>query len=181
VVVLGPGAIGLLAAQVARASGAAQVIVAGTDQDEPQRLACARQLGLATANVQRENLEERVRQLTGGLGADVVVEAAGAVPAIQQAVRLLRRAGRLAVIGLTGRPEVALDWDGMVSKALRVEFSYSSRRRNWDLAMDYLAHGAVQMLPLVTGRAVLADWQNVFTTMERGATIRTVFEWEETK
>ena len=181
VVVLGPGAIGLLAAQVARAAGAAQVIVAGTDQDESQRLACARQLDLATANVQRENLDDRVRTLTGGLGADVVVEAAGAVPAIRLAARLLRRAGRLAVVGLTGRPEVPVDWDGMVSKALRVEFSYSSRRRNWDLAMNYLARGAVQTLPLVTGRAMLADWETVFRTMERGETIRTVFEWEEAK
>jgi len=178
VVVLGPGAIGLLAAQVARAEGAGRVIVAGTDRDERQRLACARQFGFETCNVQREEPEETVQRLTGGLGADVVVEAAGAAPAIACGIRLLRRAGRLVVLGITGQDHVMVDWDQMVSKGLRVEFSFSSRPRNWQKAMEYLAAGTVATLPLVTARAALADWRSVFDAMERQETIRTVFEME---
>jgi len=178
VVVLGPGAIGLLCAQVARAQGAARVIVAGTDRDEPQRLACARQLGFETANVQHENLEERVKQLTGGLGADAVVEAAGVPPAIESAIRLVRRAGRMAVLGLTGKKSVTVEWDQMVSKGLRVDFSFSSRPRNWVKAMEYLAAGTVVTLPLVTARVPLEDWRAAFDSMVRQETIRTVFEIE---
>ncbi len=178
VVVLGPGAIGLLCAQVARAEGAARVIVAGTDRDEPQRLACARQLGFETANVQRENLEERVKQLTGGLGADVVVEAAGVAPAIESAIRLVRRAGRIVVLGLTGKKSVTVEWDQMVGKGLRVDFSFSSRTRNWVKAMEYLAAGTVATLPLVTARVPLEDWRAAFDSMVRQETIRTVFEIE---
>ena len=176
VVVLGPGAIGLLCAQVARAEGAAHVIVAGTDRDEPQRLACALHLGFETCNVLHENLEERVKQLTDGLGADVVVEAAGAAPAIESAIRLIRRAGRLVVLGLTGKPQVTVDWDQMVSKGLRVDFSFSSRPRNWTKALEYLAAGTVVTLPLVTVRVPLEDWRQAFDGMARQETIRTVIE-----
>ncbi len=178
VVVLGPGAIGLLCAQVARAEGAGKVLIAGTDRDEPQRLACARQLGFETCNVQHEDLDKRVRQLTGGQGADAVVEAAGAVPAIESAIRLLRRAGRLVVLGLTGKEHITVAWDQMVSKGLRVEFSFSSRPRNWTKALDYLAAGTVVTLPLVTTRAPLEDWLAAFESMARQETIRTVFELE---
>jgi L-iditol 2-dehydrogenase len=179
VVVLGPGAIGLLCAQVARAEGAGRVIVAGTDRDEPQRLACARQLGLETCNIQHEDLEARVKALTSGFGADVVVEAAGVAPAIASGIRLLRRAGRMVVLGLTGKPQISVEWDQLVSKGARVDFSFSSRRRNWVKAMEYLASGQVATLPLVTGRARLEDWQGVFNAMVRQETIRTVFEFAE--
>lgn len=178
VVVLGPGAIGLLCAQVARAEGAARVIVAGTDRDELQRFACARQLGCETVNVQRESLDERVKQLTGGLGADVVVEAAGMAPAIESAIRLVRRAGRMVVLGLTGKKPVTVEWDQMVSKGLRVDFSFSSRTRNWVKALDYLAAGTVVTLPLVTARVPLEQWRAAFDSMARQETIRTVFEIE---
>jgi L-iditol 2-dehydrogenase len=175
VVVLGPGAIGLLAAQVARAEGAARVIVAGTAQDEGLRFGVAHELGLETCNVQREKLEERVLAVTGGLGADVVVEAAGAPAAVRQAITLLRRAGRLVVIGLTGKPELAVDWDGMIGKGLRVDFSYSSRRPNWDKAMHYLASGQVRTLPLITARRPLTEWPEAFAALERQETLRTIF------
>jgi L-iditol 2-dehydrogenase len=163
---------------VARAEGAARVIVAGTDRDEPQRLACARQLGFETGNVQRENLEERVKQLTGGFGADVVVEAAGVAPAIESAIRLVRRAGRIVVLGLTGKKSVTVEWDQMVSKGLRVDFSFSSRPRNWVKAMEYLGAGTVVTLPLVTARVPLEDWRVAFDSMVRQETIRTVFDIE---
>lgn len=179
VVVLGPGAIGLLCAQVARAEGAGRVIVAGTDRDEPQRLACARQLGFETCNVQQDDLEARVKTVTSGFGADVVVEAAGVAPAIATGIRLLRRAGRMVVLGLTGQERITVEWDQLVSKGARVEFSFSSRPRNWVKAMDYLATGKVATLPLVTARARLADWRAVFEAMARQETIRTVFEIEE--
>ena len=90
----------------------------------------------------------------------------------------MRRAGRLVVLGLTGKEQVTVAWDQMVSKGLKVDFSFSSRPRNWTKAMEYLAAGKVVTLPLVTACAQLDDWHAVFEAMARQETIRTVFELE---
>lgn len=78
VAVVGPGALGLLAVQLARALGAGQVIVVGVAGDE-KRLALAREMGADTAVTAVEGSDpvQVVRDLTGGLGADLVIEFAG--------------------------------------------------------------------------------------------------------
>ncbi len=179
VVVLGPGAIGLLEAQVARAEGAGRVIVAGTDVDEDLRLRRTRELGFETCNVQREDLVERVLSVTNGFGADVVVEASGAPPAIATGVRVVRRGGRMAISGITGRAEIAIAWDALVSKAVSVLFAYSSRPRNWEKALRYLHEGTVVTEPLVSHRFRLEDWREAFELMERSACIRAVITLNE--
>ena len=178
VVVLGPGAVGLLAAQVARAEGAGAIIVAGTNEDEGSRFECARRLGFETCNVQREDLVGEVLQRTDRLGADVVVEAAGAAAAVNSGIGLLRRMGRMVVVGITGEPQVAVNWDRLVAQAATVVFSFSSRRRNWDKAMEYLAAGTVDLAALVTNCLPLDHWHEAFTMMERRESIRTVLALE---
>lgn len=175
VVVLGPGAIGLLAAQVARAEGAARVLVAGTRRDAA-RLAAARGLGFEALDVDGTDLPARVRELTGGIGADVVVECSGAEPAIGLAARLLRRAGRMAVVGITGRPAVAVPWDLLVSLGASVLCSYGARRRNWVTAMGYLGTGRVDAAALVTRTLPLERWAEAFAQTESGEGIRVLLE-----
>jgi len=175
VVVMGPGAIGLLAAQVARAEGAGRVLLAGTGRDEPLRFGRARELGLRTANVESEDVGRMVADMTGGDGADVVVEASGSPAAIALGVRLLRRGGRMVVAGITGKTETAVPWDAMTGKAVSVLFSYSSRRRNWDKGLRYLAGGTVRTLPLVTHRLRLEQWQEALAMLDTMESIRTVF------
>jgi L-iditol 2-dehydrogenase len=100
VVVQGAGAVGLSAAALARRSGAGQVIVIGAP---PDRLQLARRMG-ADAVVGLEDTSaderlERVRALTGGRGADVVIEAAGSARAFEEGVRLARNGGAYVVAG----------------------------------------------------------------------------------
>ena len=178
VVVLGPGAIGLLAAQVARAEGADRVLVAGTDADMAQRLPKARELGFATCNVQTDDLRGRVLELTGGHGADVVIEASGAPPAVASAVDLVRRGGRIVASGLTGCVEIPVAWDTLVAKAVTVVFTFSSRPRNWETGLRYLAEGRVQTLPLISDLDELANWEAAFERMAHGACIRSVFVFD---
>ena len=178
VVVMGPGAIGLLAAQVARAEGAGSVVVAGTGRDEKLRLALARDLGLRTANVERDDLERLVNDATGGIGADVVVEASGNLRAVALGVKLLRHGGRMVVAGITGQEVTAVPWDSMTGKGLSILFSYSSRTRNWDAAMRYLEERTVNTLPLVTHRMKLEQWAEAFELLENMESIRTVLRIE---
>ena len=82
-VVIGPGPIGLLTAQVAKSRGAT-VIITGLTNDKV-RLDKAKELGIDYAvNTQEEDLKELVNSLTDGYGADVVFECSGAVPAAKQ-------------------------------------------------------------------------------------------------
>ena len=178
VVVLGPGAIGLIEAQVARAEGAGRVIVAGTDTDVDQRLARAAELGFEVCNVQQESLEARVMAVTDGFGTDIVVEASGAPAAIANGIQILRRGGRMVASGITGRDEITVPWDTLVSKAASVLFAYSSRSRNWETGLRYLAEGKVVTEPLVTHRFSLETWSEAFALMKRAGCIRAVLELE---
>src|SRR5947209_11197958 len=75
VVVIGPGPIGLLAVAVAKALGASPVVLTGT---RDKRLAIGKELGAdRVINIGNENPVDVVKQLTGGIGADYVVECAG--------------------------------------------------------------------------------------------------------
>ena len=101
VVITGPGQRGLLSVVVARELGAEQVIVTGTGADA-RRLELARELGAdATVNVDEEDPVERVLALTGGRGADVVVDvSAHATEPLLQAVDMVRKGGNVVVAGL---------------------------------------------------------------------------------
>src|SRR5215470_8886636 len=83
VVVIGPGPIGLLAVAVAKALGASPVILTGT---RARRLTIGKELGAdRVININEEDPVEVVKELTGGIGADYVVECAGTEPTIEQA------------------------------------------------------------------------------------------------
>jgi L-iditol 2-dehydrogenase len=113
-VVAGPGAIGLLTLQVARAAGAT-VVVLGTAADH-RRLELAGELGAArVVDVAAEDPVPIVRDLTGGWGADIVFECSGAGPAALSLLDHARRGGQYAQIGLFGKP-VAWDLDQVCMK-----------------------------------------------------------------
>jgi L-iditol 2-dehydrogenase len=100
VVVQGAGAVGLSTAALARRSGAGQVIVIGAPAD---RLALASQMGAdVTIDLDRTTPDERLTRVldaTRGLGADVVVEAAGSPRAFEEGVRLARNGGAYVIAG----------------------------------------------------------------------------------
>ena len=95
VVVIGPGPIGLLAVAVAKSLGASPVILTGTRN---RRLAIGRELGAdRVVNINDEDAVEVVKQLTGGIGADYVVECAGTEATINQAVHMTNRGGKICL------------------------------------------------------------------------------------
>lgn len=100
VLVLGSGPVGLSAIILARMSGALRVLCIGAPA---HRLDAARTVGASeTLSIESSSPEERiewVRERTGGRGADVTIEAAGAPAAVAQAMRCTRDAGRVVVVG----------------------------------------------------------------------------------
>ncbi|SDN49453.1 zinc-binding dehydrogenase [Afipia sp. GAS231] len=102
VVVIGPGPIGLLAVAVAKALGASPVILTGTRN---KRLAIGQELGAdRVININDEDAVEVVRQLTGGIGADYVVECAGTEATINQAIHMTNRGGKICLAAFPHDP-----------------------------------------------------------------------------
>jgi L-iditol 2-dehydrogenase len=96
VTVVGPGVLGLLAAECARVLGAGRVLVVGRGR----RLAKAAELGHEPVDFTAEDPVAAVRERTGGRGADAVLECSGAAEAVGQSLEMLRRGGRVAVVGI---------------------------------------------------------------------------------
>ncbi|MCC7519143.1 MAG: alcohol dehydrogenase catalytic domain-containing protein [Verrucomicrobiae bacterium] len=166
-VVLGPGPIGLLAAMTARAAGAREVLVVGAPGDVALRLPKAKELGFRTLNVGEANPVEAVMALTGGLGADMVIECSGAPRAIPGTVDLVRKMGKICVIGLTGNRPVEVPWDKFCFKVVDVFFNLSTPYSSWDRSIALIAKGLIPAEKLITHRAPLADWEKTFDALEK--------------
>ncbi len=173
VVVLGPGPIGLLAVMAARAAGAREIALVGVKVDMKRRLAVGTELGadhIIVADV--DNAVERVAALTGGRGADVVVEASGSPSAIASSVAMVRRLGRIAVIGMSGREQVAFPWDAAIWKMCTIVFNLSTGYTSWEKAIGLIASGRINVSRLVTHRLPLADWQTAFKAADEGEALK---------
>ena len=175
VIVFGAGAIGLLAAQVARAEGAKTILLVGTDKDEKTRFKCAKELGLQTLNVEKDDLAEKIMSRTDNQCADVIIEASGSPAAVTMGLDLLKRTGRMAISGITGRDDINIRWDSLISKGATLFFCYSSINADWQKGLDYLAEKKVSTLPLVTHTFKLEQWNEAFRTLESLEAIRPIF------
>ncbi len=168
VAVQGPGPIGLLAAMVARAAGARGVAIIGTPADEELRLAKARELGFRhVINIGETDPVKAVLDLTGGIGADIVVECSGAPRAIPVVVDLVRKRGKICVIGLTGNRNVDLPWDKFSFKVVDMFFSMSTSYTSWDRTISLIHNGQVQAERLITHHVALDDWEAAFDATEK--------------
>lgn len=165
VAITGPGAIGLLATQVARAAGAT-VVVLGTAADAA-RLDLAKRLGAAhTVVVGEEDPHALLAEVSPeGLGADVVIECSGAGPAAAQLLSLARRRGHYLQVGLFGKP-VAWDLDQVCFRELLVSGSNASTPESWLRALELLRSGQVDTEAIVTGEYPLSGWRDAFDDFE---------------
>ena len=127
VAILGSGPIGLFTLQAALAYGASNVIV--TDVED-KRLAVAKELGAThIVNAARASTADEIVRLTGGRGADVVFEAAGAVPTAQQSVYAVRRGGTIVLVGMFSQGSFTMDMIRIIRSQLTIRsvFRYANQ------------------------------------------------------
>ena len=168
VAVVGPGPIGLLTAMVARAAGAREVVIIGTPSDEALRLKTARELGFKrTINIGEQNPVTVIQELTGGIGADIVAECSGSPKAIPGVIDLIKKRGKICVIGLTGNRTVELPWDKFAFKVVDVIFNLSTCYTSWDRAINLIHSGAVPAEKVITHREPLENWEKTFDAIEQ--------------
>jgi threonine dehydrogenase-like Zn-dependent dehydrogenase len=155
VAVVGAGPVGLLTVQAARARGAGTVLVL---EREPDRLALAERAGATPIDVGSRNPRTAVDEATGGRGADVVIDAVGHPDAFATAVDVVRRGGRVVVVGMYTGERVDLPLGVWWARALDVRFAGICPVHTWwREAMERVRTGALDPRPLVSHRLALED------------------------
>jgi L-iditol 2-dehydrogenase len=156
-VVVGAGMIGLLVVQVLRAAGCGKILAADVD---PARLDLACKLGADEAiRCDQVDLPAAVFRSTSGRGADLAVEAVGIAPTVAAAIAAVRKGGRVTLVGNLA-PQVALPLQAVVTRELTLSGSCASSGE-YPACLDLLARGVVQVDPLLSAAAPLAqgpDW-----------------------
>lgn len=148
VVVFGPGIVGLMAAQGAKIMGARHIVVVGTDADETNRLPIAREMGFHVVNGQQQDLKQALHSLTGFNAADVAIECAGAVPAVRQALDIVRKGGAITFIGVYSKP-VEIFITDLIRGEIHLSTSYTCNWKNYEQALQLIASGQVNLKPVM--------------------------------
>jgi L-iditol 2-dehydrogenase len=174
VAVIGPGPVGLMTTQIARAMGATSVIVVGTRQ-EPLDLAKA--LGATdVVNSATHDAVEEVRRLTGGRGADMVIESSGHPDSPNQGLQMLRRGGKLLVLAFYKDP-VSFDLSFANREEITLVTSRGEGRQAVGRAVALAAAGLISGERLVTHRFPLEEIQAGFDMLRsrEGKPMKVVF------
>jgi threonine dehydrogenase-like Zn-dependent dehydrogenase len=155
VVILGQGSMGLECLQVARLSGAGQIITVDVRDEACQ---VSRELGADYAlNARTQDVVAEIRELTGGNGADVVFECAGGSPkqglaghqTLYQAVEAVRSGGKIMGVSWFGGP-LQIDIDLLRERSLRYFFPDISTQAHLEHTVRLVASGRVRLKPTIT-------------------------------
>jgi threonine 3-dehydrogenase len=167
VAVVGAGPIGCCAVAVARASGAQAVFA--TDI-RPFRLDLARKMGAdRVIDTTKEDAVAVVMGETGGQGADVVLEMSGHGDGVKQAFKMLRRGGRISLLGIPSQP-VTIDLaEDVIFKGVTV-LGINGRRmwKTWYQAQALLRSGKIDLTPLITHTFPLAEIHKGLALLKEG-------------
>jgi L-iditol 2-dehydrogenase len=169
VVVLGPGTIGILCAAMARLCGA-EVAIVGLESDK-HRLEIAKQYGCeaiigdATAWANERD----------GLGADCVIDAAGASITLKIALQLVRPNGKITKVGWGPQP-LGFSLDPLVQKNITLQGSFSHNWPMWERVLTLLATGQLDVKPIIGGVWPISEWHTAFEKMHRGEVIKSVLK-----
>ncbi|MFG1239674.1 Zn-dependent alcohol dehydrogenase [Xanthobacter autotrophicus DSM 597] len=173
--VIGCGAVGLAAVQGARLAGAETILA--TDLDDA-KLALARTMGAThTVNARTSDVVEAARALTGGRGADVVLESAGSPIAFRTTVEAVRPGGEVIWLGkIDVTKDVSFRWGALMAEKRIRRVSYGGARPARDfpfLARAALA-GRLDLKGLISRRIALEEINAGFAALKAGETIRSV-------
>ena len=166
--VIGPGTIGILCAAVAKLCGG-DVAVLGLESDE-ERFAIARQYGCETLTDAADWCRQR-----DGLGADVVIDAAGVSSTLKAAIDLVRPAGWITKVGWGPKP-LGFSIDPLVQKNVTLQGSFSHHWTIWERVLAMLSSGQLDVKPIIGGVWSLEQWHDAFETMHSGRIVKSLLK-----
>jgi L-iditol 2-dehydrogenase len=165
VAIIGPGPIGLALTQATKALGADQVILTGTRKG---RLEMGKQMGADyTVNVREgEDPIKLVKELTNGVGADVVFDAAGVGNSLDDALNLVRPGGAIVMVAFYKGP-VTANIGKAVVRNVNLYTVRGEGRRNVRRSLSLAAQRKIDLRPLITHEFALKDINQAFETFTK--------------
>ncbi|HSA92559.1 MAG TPA: L-threonine 3-dehydrogenase [Terriglobales bacterium] len=167
VAITGCGPIGLFAIAVARAVGATTVFAIETNTH--RRKIAEKMKADYVLDPASEDVKARVFDLTDGQGVDVVLEMAGHPDAIRTAFDIVRRGGRISLLGLTNRP-VSLNFsEDIIFKGITIQ-GINGRRmyQTWYQMTALLKAGKLDLHPVITDRMAMKDFSRGMERLKTG-------------
>lgn len=163
VAVIGGGTIGLLCMAVAKANGVKETLIT---IKYPQQAAVARALGVDhVVDVTQQDVKAVVKELTGGLGMDVVIETVGGAQDFDDALAIARRRGVVVLVAGYHKP-LTVDLSRLVWSEVLVTgsncYGYSGMHTDFQAAIDLIAAGKVDVTKIVTHRLPLTEIEKAF-------------------
>jgi threonine 3-dehydrogenase len=175
VFILGCGPIGCFAVGIARAAGAARVIVSDIN---PKRLALAERMGAQVMiDARTDDVIRRVLEATGGEGADVVCEMSGVPSALQQALTTVRMGGRVQLLGIP-KDEVPVDFArDVIFKGITL-YGVIGRKmyETWNQMRRFLSSGSFDPRPVITHRFPLSQVDEALAAIRSGDAGKVILE-----
>lgn len=169
VAVIGAGPIGLFSIVMAKVMGASTIYASDISD---YRLDLAKIAGAdVLINPQKEDPVVKVKDLTEGLGAGVVIETSGNVVAAKQGFELLRKCGSYVMIGLPSEPLVLdagqdIAWKGAKIYGIHGRDNFTT----WEIAKNLLGKKQVDIAPLITHRFNFSQYEEAFKLAMSGLT-----------
>ena len=165
VAVVGLGPLGFCTVQALRAAGCDRVFA--IDRDE-ERLRLVESNGVIPVDVDRVNPEMVLARATQDRGADVAVDAVGAPSAYATSTDVVRRGGRVVVMGTYAGEIVELQLGVYWARALEIRFGGEAPVHAWwERTMDELVAGRLDPTPLVSHRLPLEEAPSAYEVFER--------------
>jgi L-iditol 2-dehydrogenase len=157
-VVVGAGMIGLLTLQALRTAGCGRIVSVDLEDD---RLALAKQLGADDVlNSRTENVPARIREMTDGLGADVVMEAVGADATVRMSIESVRKGGVVTLIGNIAAA-VSFPLQSVVTREISVLGSCASSN-DYPACLALMGRGAIRVGPMISAAVPLERGPEMF-------------------
>ena len=178
IAVLGAGPIGLLTAAVARAAGAAEIVM--TEPQAHRRQFARDFVADAVLDPQTVDVVAEVMRRTGGRGVDVAFECAGAPETPQQAAAMARRGGKLVLCGIPADDTLTLNASTVRRRGLTIKL-VRRMKHTYPRAIHLVECGMVDVNPLVTHRLPLDRVPDAFELVAgyQDGVLRAVIEFEE--
>lgn len=174
VVVTGAGPIGIMAAAVARFSGARHVVI--TDVN-PFRLKLAEKAGIpVTVNARTTGLQEVQKRLGMREGFDVGLEMSGSPEAFREMLNNMCHGGKIAMLGLPAT-EIAIDWSQIIFNMLTIKGIYGREMFETWYKMTVMLESGLDISPVITHCFSWRDYEKGFEAMRSGAAGKVVLNW----
>lgn len=168
VVVVGPGPMGILSVQYAKLCGARRVFLIGLKSDE-KRLRIGKMVGADYTLYSEDGPDKELMDITGGKGAEFVVECSASEKGVRHAFDCARKAyegpggkGIVVFISLWGR-NISINLDEISLGQIDIRGSWSwNGRETWEHAVDLLDRGTFNLDAMITGHYDLDQWEVAF-------------------